>query len=77
MSNNSKLILMSKRNKKTKSKVQEKVPSDEFVIDKLKINEKELKLLKNPQKGQIFIHSNDMKNYRFYRFSGKEWLEIK
>lgn len=43
-----------------------------------KINQINLKLsnLKFPEKGQLFIH-NDNLQYNFFQFTGKKWVEIK
>ena len=71
MLNRSKLILLSRKNKK----FIEKSPNNNILKD-FKIHEKEITKLKNPSKGQIFIHFVDADNFNLYRFNGKEWLEL-
>ena len=62
MLNRSKLILLNvKKNKK----------------NKINTISDELEKLRNPSKGQIFIHFIDDKHFSLFRFNGKEWLEIK
>ena len=33
--------------------------------------------LKNPEKGQLFVHLDDDDEYYFFQFDGKKWIEIK
>lgn len=82
INNYMKLLLINKRNKNSKEsnlknsldnvKTQDKIK----IQEKFKIQDKEIEKLRNPSKGQIFIHFIDMNNFNLYRFNGREWLEI-
>ena len=75
MLNRSKLILLNvKKNKKNKINTKS---VEKNIINDFKINYDELEKLRNPSKGQIFIHFIDDKHFSLFRFNGKEWLEIK
>lgn len=74
MYNTSKLILLNNLKKKRNKKpsVVTDISSEKFVIQS-----KELDKLKNPSKGQIFVHFVNDNDIHFFRFTGKEWIEIK
>lgn len=75
MYNTSKLILLNNLKKKKRNKkpyVVTDISSEKFVIQS-----KELDKLKNPLKGQIFVHFVNDNDIHFFRFTGKEWIEIK
>lgn len=74
MYNTSKLILLNNLKKKRNKKpsVVTDISSEKFVIQS-----KELDKLKNPLKGQIFVHFVNDNDIHFFRFTGKEWIEIK
>ena len=78
MSNISKIILLQKYSK-SNSKKNKPEPIIESKIENYfeKIKSNEINKLKNPSKGQIFVHLDNQDNYFFYRFNGKEWLEIR
>ena len=69
MSNQLKLIVIKKNNKK---KIKSKF--NQF-IEEIKSNEMEK--LKSPIKGQLFVYLDDNNNYFFYQFTGKSWIEVK
>lgn len=74
MSNNTKLIILQKQNikKKTVTRIDEKLEKRLKLIESNEINN-----LKKPKKGQIYVHLENDNEYQFFRFNGKEWLEIK
>jgi hypothetical protein len=77
LNNSMKLLLINQRNRNN-FKLNTETSRDKLEIqDKFKIQEKEIEKLRNPSKGQIFIHFIDTNNFNLYRFNGKEWLEIK
>ena len=80
MSNSLKLILIQSNNiknikniKNNKNTIESNIHTSEYDI----IKSNEVNKLKNPSKGQIYIHIDDDDEYLFYRFTGKNWIEIK
>ena len=71
-----KLLLLNQRIKNNKEPNLKNSLNKIKIQDKFKIQDKEIEKLRNPSKGQIFIHFIDMDNFNLYRFNGKEWLEI-
>lgn len=72
MSNQLKLLVMKQKQKKIKTK---KIFSvDHFIQD---IRTKEMDKLKNPIKGQLFVHLDESEDYYFFQYDGKKWIEIK
>ena len=68
-----KLLLLKQKNKNLTTKIE----NNKFELEKnFEIQAKEIEKLRNPSKGQIFIHFIDTNNFNLYRFNGKEWLEI-
>jgi len=73
LNNSMKLLLLKQKNKNVATKIE----NNKFEIEKkFEIQAKEIEKLRNPSKGQIFIHFIDTNNFNLYRFNGKEWLEI-
>lgn len=76
MSNNLKLLLVNNNKKILKKNTNinaSNLPSNEFNT----IKSNEINKLKNPSKGQIYVHLTNDDEYSFYRFDGDSWLEIK
>lgn len=73
LNNSMKLLLLKQKNKNLTTKIE----NNKFELEKnFEIQAKEIEKLRNPSKGQIFIHFIDTNNFNLYRFNGKEWLEI-
>ena len=76
MSNNLKLLLVNNNKKILKKNTNintSNLPSNELNI----IKSNEINKLRNPTKGQIYVHLSNDDDYLFYRFDGNSWLEIK
>lgn len=76
MSNNLKLLLVNNNKKILKKNTNinaSNLHSNEFNT----IKSNEINKLKNPSKGQIYVHLTNDDEYSFYRFDGDSWLEIK
>jgi chromosomal replication initiation ATPase DnaA len=71
MSNQLKLLVIQKKNKK---KIKPISKFNKFIEE---IKSKEMEKLKSPIKGQLFVYLDDFNNYFFYQFTGKSWIEIK
>ena len=71
MSNQLKLLIIKNSRKK---KHEPKIKFNKFIEE---VKAKEMIKLKNPEKGQLFVHLDDKEEYYFYQFNGKEWIEIK
>lgn len=71
MSNQLKLLVIQKKNKK---KIKPISKFNKFIEE---IKSKEMEKLKSPIKGQLFVYLDDLNNYFFYQFTGKSWIEIK
>tara|TARA_B100001093_G_C26793359_1_gene999990 strand:+ start:847 stop:1059 length:213 start_codon:yes stop_codon:yes gene_type:complete len=67
--NNYAMLILLKRNEQKK-----KLYKMNSVLDNIK-NEESLKL-KNPKKGQIFVHVNEINEYLFFQYDGKKWSQI-
>lgn len=74
MSNNLKLLLVN-QNKKILKKNNDNLDTMSNEYNIIKCNE--INKLKNPTKGQIYVHITNNDEYSFYRFDGIQWLEIK
>jgi len=74
MSNNSKLIILTKNIKNTFENTFENI--DAYAIKLFNINNEELQKLHNPKKGQIFINFISNTCFNFYRFNGNQWIYI-
>lgn len=76
MSNSSKVVLLQQKLLKKKTPI---VNTENTKLLKLMESNKEIyneiDKLKNPKKGQIYVHIIN-NNYSFYQFNGKEWDEI-
>jgi|UniRef100_A0A6C0IUR0 hypothetical protein len=86
MSNNLKLVLIHANNirnikniKSNSSYCTNRIEPVTHTTEYNSIKSNEINKLRNPSKGQIYVHINDDDNdeYLFYRFDGKIWLEIK
>ena len=71
MSNQLKLLVMKNKNK---IKNKPKIRFNKFLEE---VKSKEMIKLKNPEKGQLFVHLDDDDEYYFFQFDGKKWIEIK
>jgi len=84
MSNNLKLILIHSNNIRNMKNMKNNSSCDMNIIESITrttshniIKSNEINKLKNPSKGQIYVHINTDNDYLFYRFDGKIWIEIK
>ena len=71
MSNQLKLLVMKNKNR---IKNKPKIRFNKFLEE---VKSKEMIKLKNPEKGQLFVHLDDNDEYYFFQFDGKKWIEIK
>ena len=71
MSNQLKLLVMKNKNR---IKNKPKIRFNKFLEE---VKSKEMIKLKNPEKGQLFVHLDDDDEYYFFQFDGKKWIEIK
>ena len=71
MSNQLKILAMKNKNRK---KNKPKIRFNKFLEE---VKSKEMIKLKNPEKGQLFVHLDDNDEYYFFQFDGKKWIEIK
>jgi len=69
MNNYAKIVLLKKNKEKVK-----KLNKINQTLEQIKIEE--IDKLKNPSKGQLFVHIDNEKNYFFYQFTGKKWIQI-
>ena len=70
MNNYAKIVLL-------KNKKKEKVKKFNKINQTLEqIKTEEIDKLKNPIKGQLFVHIDNNQNYFFYQFTGKKWIQI-
>ena len=77
MLNANKLILL--KNNRVRKEISKRYLDNNIILDTEinKIKSNEINKLKNPSKGQIYIHLEKEDKYLFYRFDGKKWIEIK
>ena len=69
---NSKILLLNNNFFNNRKKKIQKINKE--TIEKI---QNQINYLKNPEKGQIYIHIENEDQYRFFQFNGKKWHEIK
>ena len=76
MSNSSKVVLLQQKLLKKKTPILN--TENTGLLKLMELNKEifnEINKLKNPKKGQIYVHIIN-NNYSFYQFNGKKWDEI-
>jgi len=70
ISNSLKLLVVQNRRKKGLN-----LQRVNQIINQVRV--KEIEKLKNPNKGQLFVHLDQKSQYSFFQFNGNQWIEIK